>query len=99
MARFFEWRVKNSTVAQPRENSRGGWWLNKISDVWLRLESGKRVWSYDFESAPRCDGRTLPLATLIDGFTRECQVIRVAQGPVASSSISGPWARLSLRLS
>jgi hypothetical protein len=99
MARFFRGRVKNSTAAQAGENPRGSLRLNKISGVWLRLESGTRVWSYDVESALRRDGRTLLWPTLIDEFTRECAAIRVAQRPVASSSISGSRASLHLKLS
>jgi hypothetical protein len=52
MARFFEWRVKSSTGAQSREKPREGLWLNNGFCVRLQQACGKRVWSYNFESAP-----------------------------------------------
>jgi putative transposase len=49
------------------------------SCVRLRPERANHVWSYDFVSAMTHDGRTLRLLVLIDEYTRECLVIRVAR--------------------
>jgi hypothetical protein len=45
----------------------------------LTPEGANQVRSYDFVSGMTNDGRTLRMLTLIDEYTRECLVIRVAR--------------------
>ena len=60
-----------------KQRPRGRLWLNDGSCVRLRPERPNHVWSYDFVSARRHEGKTLRLLTLIDEYTRECLAIRV----------------------
>ena len=70
------WRREGLKVPQ-KQRPRGRLWLNDGSCVRLRPERPNHVWSYDFVSARRHEGKTLRLLTLIDEYTRECLAIRV----------------------
>lgn len=72
------WRREGLKVPQ-KQKPRGRLWLNDGACVRLRPEHKNHVWSYDFVTAHTYDGRSLPLLTLIDEYTRECLAIRVAR--------------------
>ncbi len=72
------WRREGLKVPQ-KQPKRARLWLNDGSCVRLRSEQANHVWSYDFVSARKDDGRTLRLLTLIDEYTRECLAIRIAR--------------------
>jgi putative transposase len=72
------WRREGLKVPQ-KQRPRGRLWFNEGSCIRLRPERPNHVWSYDFASARTRDGRSLRLLTLIDEFTRERLVIRVAR--------------------
>ena len=72
------WRREGLKVPQRQKPPRR-LWLNDGSCLRLRPERPGHVWSYDFVSAARHDGRSLRLLTLIDEYTRECLAIRVAR--------------------
>jgi putative transposase len=72
------WRREGLKVPK-KHKPRGRLWLNDGSCIRLRPEHRNHVWSYDFVEAQTHDGRKLRLLTLIDEFTRECLVIRVAR--------------------
>jgi len=72
------WRREGLKVPQ-KQRPRARLWLNDGSCVRLRPVRLNHVWSYDFVSAVTHDGRTLRILTLIDEYTRECLVIRVAR--------------------
>ncbi len=72
------WRREGLKVPQ-KQHPRGRLWLNDGSCIRLRPERANHVWSYDFVSGKTHDGRTLRMLTMIDEYTRECLVIRVAR--------------------
>ncbi len=72
------WRREGLKVPQ-KQRARARLWLNDGSYVRLRPERANQVRSYDFVSGMTNDGRTLRMLTLIDEYTRECLVIRVAR--------------------
>ena len=47
--------------------------------VRLRPQFKDHVWSYDFVATRTEDGRSLRILTLIDEYTRECLVLKVAR--------------------
>jgi putative transposase len=72
------WRQEGLKV--PHRQPRKGWlWLNDGSCVRLRPERPNHVWSYDFVEGRTHDGRKLRMLNVIDKFTRERLVIRVAR--------------------
>jgi putative transposase len=72
------WRCEGLKVTR-KQRPRSRLWLNDGSCIRLRPQHRNHVWSYDFVEAQAYDGRKLRLMTLIDEFTRECLVIRVAR--------------------
>src|SRR6266481_5336682 len=72
------WRREGLKVPQ-KQRPRGRLWLQDGSCVRLRPERANQVWSYDFVKAMTNDGRALRVLVLIDEYTRECLVLRVAR--------------------
>jgi putative transposase len=72
------WRREGLKVPK-KQRPRSRLWLNDGSCIRLRPQHRNHVWSYDFVEAQTHDGRKLRLLTLIDEYTRECLVIRVAR--------------------
>jgi transposase InsO family protein len=72
------WRQEGLKVPH-RQPRKGRLWLNDGSCVHLRPERPNHVWSYDFVEGRTHDGRKLRMLNVIDEFTRECLVIRVAR--------------------
>jgi putative transposase len=72
------WRREGLKVPkkQPR---RGRLWLANGSCVRLRAERPNHVWSYDFVEDRTHDGRKYRMLNIIDEFTHECLMIRVAR--------------------
>lgn len=63
-------------VKQPK---RGRLWLNDGSTVRLRPLFANHVWSYDFMQDRTYDGASFRLLNILDEFTREALLIRVAR--------------------
>ena len=72
------WQREGLKVPQ-KQRPRRRLWLNDGCCIRLRPERANPVWSYDFVSARTHHGRTLPMLTLIDEYTRECLALRVAR--------------------
>src|SRR6266481_7592303 len=72
------WRREGLKVPQ-KQRPRGRLWLQDGSCVRLRPERANQVWSYDFVKAMTNDGRALRVLVVIDEYTRECLVLRVAR--------------------
>ena len=72
------WRREGLKVPA-RQPKRGRLWLNDGSCVRLRPEHTNHVWSYDFVEDRTHDGRRYRMLNLIDEFTHECLMIRVAR--------------------
>ena len=72
------WRREGLKVPQ-KQRPRGRLWLGDGSCVRLRPERPNHVWSYDFVKAMTHDGRALRILVVIDEYTRECLVFRVAR--------------------
>ena len=77
------WRQEGLKVPQ-RQPRKGRLWLNDGSCVRLRPERPNHVWSYDFVEGRTHDGRThdgrrFRMLNVLDEFTRECLVIRIAR--------------------
>jgi len=72
------WRREGLKVPQ-KQRARGRLWLGDGSCVRLRPERANHVWSYDFVKAMTHDGRALRILVVIDEYTRECLVLRVAR--------------------
>jgi putative transposase len=72
------WRQEGLKVPsqQPRK---GRLWLKDGSCIRLRPERPNHVWSYDFVEGRTHDGRKFRMLNVIDEFTRECLVIRIAR--------------------
>jgi len=62
-----------------KQAKKGRLWLNDGSCVRLRPERPNHVWSYDFVQDRTHDGRTYRTLNIIDEFTREALMIRVAR--------------------
>jgi transposase InsO family protein len=72
------WRREGLKVPQ-KQRARGRLWLADGSCIRLRPERANHVWSYDFVKAMTHDGRALRILVVIDEYTRECLVLRVAR--------------------
>ena len=72
------WRQEGLKVPH-RQPRKGRLWLNDGSCVRLRPERPNHVWSYDFVECRTHDGRRFRILNVIDEFTRECLVIRIAR--------------------
>jgi transposase InsO family protein len=72
------WRQEGLKVPH-RQPRKGRLWLNDGSCVRLRPERPNHVWSYDFVEGRTHDGRRFRMLNVVDEFTRECLVIRVAR--------------------
>jgi putative transposase len=72
------WRREGLKIPR-KQKPRRRLWLNDGYCVRLRPERANHVWSYDFVSAMTHDGRRIRMLTMIDEYTRECLVIRVAR--------------------
>src|SRR5271155_3752936 len=72
------WRREGLKVPQ-KQKPRGRLWLSDGSCVRLRPERANHVWAYDFVKAMTHDGRALRILVVIDEYTRECLVLRVAR--------------------
>lgn len=72
------WRREGLKVPH-RQPRKGRLWLNDGSCVRLRPERANHVWSYDFVEGRTHDGRKFRMLNVIDEFTRECLVIRIAR--------------------
>jgi transposase InsO family protein len=64
---------------KPTRAKKGRLWLNDGSCVRLRPEHPGHVWSYDFVQDRTHDGRVYRTLNIIDEFTREALMIRVAR--------------------
>lgn len=62
-----------------KQKKKGRLWLNDGFCVRLRLERPNHVWSYDFVEDRTHDGRTQLMLNIIDDYTREALMIRVAR--------------------
>jgi transposase InsO family protein len=62
-----------------KQPKKGRLWLNDGSCVRLRPERSNHVWSYDFVEDRIHDGRKFRMLNVIDEFTRECLMIRIAR--------------------
>ena len=72
------WRREGLKVPQ-KQRPRGRLWLHDSSCIRLRPERANQVWSYDFVKGMTHDGRALRILVLIDEYTRECLMLRVAR--------------------
>jgi putative transposase len=72
------WRREGLKVPQ-RQPKRGRLWLADGSCVRLRPERPNHVWAYDFVEDRTHDGRRFRMLNVVDEFTRECLVIKVAR--------------------
>lgn len=83
------WQVNSKRVARiwkqqglkvpKKQKKRGRLWDRKGSIVRLRPERPNHVWSYDFVFDQTHEGRSLKMFNVIDEFTRECLLIKVAR--------------------
>lgn len=72
------WRQEGLKVPR-KQPKRGRLWLNDGSTLRLRPEFAKHVWSYDFMHDRTHDGRSFRILNVLDEFTRECLVAKVAR--------------------
>jgi transposase InsO family protein len=72
------WRREGLKVPQ-RQPKRGRLWLADGSCIRLRPERADHVWAYDFVEDRTGDGRKFRMLCVVDEFTREALVIRVAR--------------------
>ena len=72
------WRREGLKVPQ-KQPKRARLWLHDGSCIRLRPEHKDHVWAYDFVLARTHEGRPLRLLTIVDEFTRESLMIRVAR--------------------
>jgi len=63
----------------PKQKKRRRLWLNDGSCVRLRPERPNHVWSYDFMQDRTHDGRAYRILNIIDEFTKEPLMIRIAR--------------------
>jgi putative transposase len=68
------WRREGLKDTQ-KQKARGRLWLNDGSCLRLRPDRKSHVWSYDFVSVRKPDGRTVRILNLIDENTKECIMI------------------------
>ena len=62
-----------------KQPKRSRLWLNDGSCIRLRAERPNHVWAYDFVECRTYDGRKIRMLNIVDEFTREALVIRVAR--------------------
>jgi transposase InsO family protein len=72
------WRREGLKVPQ-KQPKRARLWLNDGSCLRLRPEHPDHVWAYDFVHTRTHNGRPLRLLTIVDEYTRESLMIRVAR--------------------
>jgi putative transposase len=72
------WRCEGLKVPA-KQPKRGRLWLNDGSCIRLRPERPNHVWSYDFVADRTHDGKAFRMLCVIDEFTRESLMIRVAR--------------------
>lgn len=72
------WRSAGLKVPQ-KLRKKGRLWMNDGSALRLRPERKDHVWSYDFIFDRTYDGRTLKILSVIDEYTRECLMLKVAR--------------------
>jgi len=72
------WRQEGLKVPQ-KQPKRGRLWLNDGSSLRLKPEFAKHVWSYDFMQERTHDGKTFRILNIIDEYTRECLLAKVAR--------------------
>lgn len=72
------WRQEGLKVPQ-KQPKRGRLWLNDGSTLRLKPEFAKHVWSYDFMQERTHDGKIFRILNIIDEYTRECLLAKVAR--------------------
>jgi putative transposase len=72
------WRQEGLKVPQ-KQPKRGRLWLNDGSTLRLKPEFAKHVWSYDFMQERTHDGKTFRILNILDEYTRECLLAKVAR--------------------
>ena len=72
------WRQEGLKVPA-RQPKRGRLWLNEGSCIRLRPTYRHHVWSYDFMQDRTHDGRAFRMLNIIDEYSRECLVVKVAR--------------------
>lgn len=72
------WKQEGLKVPQ-RQPKRARLWLGDGSCIRLRPERKDHVWAYDFVQVRTHEGRAVRLLTIVDEYTRECLMIRVAR--------------------
>ena len=72
------WREEGLKVPA-KQPKRGRLWLNDGSCIRLRPAYRNHVWSYDFMQDRTHNGVAFRILTIIDEYTRECLLIRVAR--------------------
>lgn len=72
------WRQEGLKVPA-KQPKRGRLWLNDGSCVRLRPQHPNHVWSYDFVQDRTHNGTAFRILNIIDEYTRECLVSRVAR--------------------
>ena len=72
------WRREGLKIPH-KQPKRKRLWLNDGSCIRLRPERPNHVWSYDFVEDRTHDGRRYRMLNVLDEFTHECLVIRVAR--------------------
>jgi putative transposase len=72
------WRREGLKVPA-RQPKRGRLWLNAGSSVRLRPTHRNHVWNYDFVMDATHDRRSFRMLNVIDEYTRECLMIKVAR--------------------
>ncbi len=72
------WRREGLKITK-KQPKRGRLWMNDGSITRLKPEKKGNVWAYDFVACRTVDGRSVPMLTVIDEFTRECHAIRTAR--------------------
>ena len=72
------WREEGLKIPL-KQPKRGRLWLNDGSIVRLRPEFPKHVWSYDFMQDRTHNGVPFRILNVIDEYTRECLVVKVAR--------------------
>jgi putative transposase len=72
------WRREGLKVPQ-KQPKRARLWLHDGSCIRLRPEHKDHVWAYDFVLTRTHEGRPVRLLTIVDEYTRESLMIRVAR--------------------
>lgn len=80
------WPRKGLKVPQ-KQPKKGRLWLNDGSCIRLRPGRPNHVWSYDFVESRTHDGRKVRMLNVLDEFTRECLIIRIARKLISADVI------------